>query len=312
MKRETTILLAFAAMLGVLAFAAPAFFAWGNLRDVVLANVSVLIAAIGMTMVILIRQIDVSIGAQFAVCAIAAGLLAKSGLPMPLVACAVLLAGAVLGSLNAALVALWKLPSIVVTLAAMVVLRDSIRWGTGGAWVQGLPAHFQWFGFSQGGGELLTVALAGAALLASAWILRNVAAGRAVYATGSDAEAARLAGIDAQAVTFAVFVLMGMTTALAALLDAVRFTEIQTNSGVGFELKVIAAVVVGGTSINGGRGTLYGTLLGVAILGVIGPALTFLGVNAFWEKAIQGAIILWAVVMDALIRRRTSATDGHR
>ena len=96
---------------------------------------------------------------------------------------------------------------------------------------------------------------------------------------------------------------MGALTGLAALLDSVRFRSIQSNAGIGFELKVIAAVVVGGTSINGGRGSLYGTLLGVAILGTIGPALTFLGINAFWEKAIQGAIILWAVVMDAVLAR---------
>ena len=300
MKRETSILLAFLAMLGFLALAAPSFYQFGNLRDVILANVSVLIAATGMTMVILVRQIDVSIGAQFAVCAIAAGLLAKAGLPMPLVAAGAIGTGALLGALNGWLVARMRLPSIVVTLAAMAVWRDVIRWATGGAWIEGLPSSFQWLGLGQATGEWIIVLLAIGILIALAWGLRNLAAGRAVYATGSDAEAARLAGIDGPAVTFVVFVAMGALTALAALLDSIRFSEIQTNAGAGFELKVIAAVVVGGTSINGGRGSLFGTLLGVAILGIIGPALTFLGVNAYWEKAFQGAIILAAVVIDAL------------
>jgi rhamnose transport system permease protein len=224
-------------------------------------------------------------------------------MPMLLVAMSVLAAGAVLGSMNGIIVGWGKLPSIVVTLAVMVVLRDAIRWFTEGAWVQDLPANFQWFGLRQNGGEALIVGVALMTGALFAWALRFLAAGRAVYATGSDIEAARLAGIDTSAVTVFVFILMGACTGLAALLESVRFSSIQANSGIGFELKVIAAVVVGGTSINGGRGSLYGTLLGVAILGTIGPALTFLGINAFWEKAIQGAIILWAVVMDAVLAR---------
>jgi rhamnose transport system permease protein len=155
----------------------------------------------------------------------------------------------------------------------------------------------------QRGGEWLIVLIVLAVGACFGWGLQFLAAGRAIYATGSDAEAARLAGIDTRVITVLVFVLMGALTGLAALLESVRFSSIQSNSGIGFELKVIAAVVVGGTSINGGRGSVYGTLLGVAILGTMGPALTFLGINAFWEKAIQGAIILWAVVMDAVLAR---------
>ena len=136
-----------------------------------------------------------------------------------------------------------------------------------------------------------------------AWILRNMAAGRTVYAVGSDAEAARLAGISGPGVVFWVFSIMGALTGIAALLNAVRFSEIPGNSGVGLELKAIAAVVVGGTAISGGRGTLIGTLIGVALLGTIGTALTFVGINPFWEKAIQGAIILAALVSDVLLGR---------
>ena len=286
-----------------LALLRPEFFAAANLRDMLLANASVLIVAIGMTLVILLGQIDVSVGAQFAVCAVTAGALAKAGLPMPVVAIATTFAGAALGSLNATLVANLKLPSIVVTLALMVVLRDALRWTTGGAWVQNLPSDFQWFGFGQRHGEWIILSIAAALFAVFAWGLRNLGVGRAVYATGSDAEAARLAGLNARAVVFAVFVCMGALTGLAALLDAIRFSDVQSNAGVGLELKAIAAVVVGGTSIQGGRGSLLGTLLGVAILGMIGPALTFLGINAFWEQAIQGAIILAAVVTDAVLQR---------
>ncbi len=131
-----------------------------------------------------------------------------------------------------------------------------------------------------------------------AWALRRLGAGRAIYAVGSDAEAARLAGIEPRRVVFGVFVLMGALSGLAALLNAVRFSVVPGNPGIGLELKAIAAVVVGGTAITGGRGTVVGTLIGVALLGTIGTALTFLGINPFWEKAIQGAIILAALASD--------------
>ena len=131
-----------------------------------------------------------------------------------------------------------------------------------------------------------------------AWVLGHLAAGRAVYATGSNADAARLAGLDVALVKTSVFAAAGMLTGLAALLNSVRFNQIPSNAGLGLEMKVIAAVVVGGASITGGRGTILGTVLGVVLLGAIGPALTFLGVSAYWERAIQGGIILAAVAVD--------------
>jgi rhamnose transport system permease protein len=193
------------------------------------------------------------------------------------------------------------LPSIIVTLAMLVVWRDGLRWLTEGAWVQDLPASFQWFGLGQSRGQWLIVLSALAVTVGFGWMLRNLSAGRAVYAVGADREAARLAGLEPPRVVFGVFVLMGALTGLAALLNAVRFSVVPSNSGAGLEMKVIAAVVVGGTLITGGRGTIVGTLIGVALLGTIGTALTFVGINPFWERAIQGAIILAALVSDALM-----------
>jgi rhamnose transport system permease protein len=141
-----------------------------------------------------------------------------------------------------------------------------------------------------------------AALLAVGmnWGLRHLAAGRVVYATGSSPDAARLAGINPRLVVFAVFVVTGALTGFAAVFNAVRFLQIPSNAGIGLELKVIAAAVVGGVAIAGGRGTIGGTLLGVLLLGLIGPALTFLGFSAYWERAIEGGIILAAVSLDAV------------
>jgi rhamnose transport system permease protein len=307
---------AYIALLAVVAVAAPGFYTLANLRDLAVGNAPALVVAVGMTMVILTRQIDISVGSQFAACSVAAGLVAKSmakaGMPIVTVFVAVALIGCIFGAINGALVARLKIPSIVATLAVMVAMRDGLRWATEGRWVQDLPRGFQWFGLGQSTGQVVIVAAAVVIVAAFAWGLKNFAAGRAVYAVGSDAEAARLAGVEPQSVVFGVFTLMGALTGVAATLDSIRFTDIQSNAGVGLELKAIAAVVVGGTAINGGRGSLVGTLIGVALLGTIGTALTFLGVNPYWEKAIQGAIILAAVASDVVFaraRRRRELQD---
>jgi rhamnose transport system permease protein len=208
--------------------------------------------------------------------------------------------GAILGSLNGVLVAYVRIPSIVVTLATMVALRDGLRWITEGAWVQDLPASFQWFGASQSASERITIGCALLLVIVAGWALRHLAAGRAVYATGSNADAARLAGIDPSRVIFSVFAITGALTGCAALFNSIRFNQIPSNAGVGMEMQVIAAVIVGGVAVTGGRGTVVGTLLGVILLGLIGPALTFLGISAYWERAIQGGIILAAVGIDAV------------
>jgi rhamnose transport system permease protein len=295
-------------LLLLLAIAAPAFYDGDKLRSICVSGAPVLVAAVGMTLVILARHIDISIGSQFSLCGVVAGLLAKTGLPMPAVALGVVITGAVLGACNGALVAGLGLPSIVVTLATMVILREGLRWGREGEFVKDLPPDFQWFGLGQATGQWLLVGAALAILILFAWGLRHLAAGRAVYATGSDAEAAWLAGIRPRRVTFAVFTVMGALAGLAGLLNAVRFVDVDPGSGTGLEMQVIAAVVVGGVAVSGGRGTLIGPLIGVALLGTIGPALVFLGAQPYWEKAIQGGIILVAVASDAFeLRRRAHA-----
>ena len=302
MKRWTNSPAAFGliALILITAFAAPGFYGASNLRDLALAIAPVLVAAIGMTLVILLGEIDISIGAQYAVCAILVGLSAKAGLPVIGVALIAMAAGAVLGAVNGLLIAQFRIPSIVVTLAAMMALRDMLRWTTQGAWIQNLPSSFQWAGLGQAGGSVLIVAVALAVFAAFVWALRNLRAGRIVYAVGCSPESARLAGINPKTVLIAVFAISGMLAGLAALLGSLRFTDIQSGAGVGLEMKVIAAVVVGGASISGGRGSLWGTLLGVILMLTIGTSLTYLGIEAFWEKAVQGAIILAAVIANAL------------
>jgi rhamnose transport system permease protein len=299
--REISVAAAYLLLLALLAVYHPSFFR-SQFRTTWVSAAPILVAAVGMTLVILARHIDISIGSQFSVCGIVAGALAASGLPMPVVVIGTLAAGAAMGAVNGGLVAGMGVPSIVVTLATMVVLRGALMWSTDGAAAR-FPPGFQWFGASQSAGQGFIVIGAVIVFAGFAFALRWLAAGRVVYAVGSDADAARLAGIHPKRVVFAVFVLMGALTGLAALLNAAQFLMVYPNAGEGLELQVIAAVVVGGTAISGGRGTLVGTLIGVALLATIGPALQFFHAQSQWAKAIQGSIILLAVASDALARR---------
>jgi rhamnose transport system permease protein len=248
--------------------------------------------------------VDVSVGATFAVCAVVAGVLAREGAGMPVAILAAVSTGALVGLMNGVLVGAMGLPSIVVTLATLAILRDALRWTTEGAWVRDLPLEFQWFGLGQEYGRLVVICSVIALVAAIGWALHRLAAGRAIYATGSDRESAHLAGLGPRAVIVFVFVACGVLTGLAAVLNAIRFAEVQGAVIAGVELKVIAAVIVGGAAISGGRGSIPGTVLGVALLGVIGTGLTFLGISAYWERALQGAIILAAIAADRVTGRR--------
>lgn len=309
-RRERSVAIAIGALAGVLAIAAPGYFSAENLGDLFLANLPVLVVALGATVVIVAGEIDISVGSMFAICGIVAGLTTKAGLPVLVAGLVACVAGGLLGALNGVLVAYLRIPSIVVTLAAMVAWRDALRWVTEGAWVENLPARFQWLGLTQASYPIVTAAGVAALTGAIAWLLGHVGAGRAVYATGSNPDAARLGGFNVPLVKAAVFAAAGALTGLAAMLNAVRFNQIPSNAGLGLEMKVIAAVVVGGAAITGGRGTVTGTVLGVVLLGAIGPALTFLGVSAYWERAIQGGIILTAVAIDRYRAARPHAAGA--
>jgi rhamnose transport system permease protein len=301
--RELSVAIALGVLLLFLAAAAPSFYDPQPLLSLLTREAPTLLVACGMAVVIICRQIDISVGSQFAVCSVCAGLLLAMKWPLALVLPASVGIGALLGVINGALVAGLRLPSIVVTLATMVTWREGLRWLRQGEFVN-LPDNVQWFGLSQKAGQWTLVATVLVLLVLGAFAMKHLAFGRFVYAVGSDAEAARLAGIHPQLVTFMTFVFVGSLTGLAAMMNIVQSPQVDPNSGTGLELKTIAAVVVGGVAISGARGNLWGVFAGLLLLACISPALTHLHIEAYWEKAIQGAIILLAVVADGL-RNRT-------
>ncbi|HZJ16810.1 MAG TPA: ABC transporter permease [Chthoniobacteraceae bacterium] len=301
--RELSVAAALVLLLLALALFAPHFFALQPLLSRLTAQAPTLVAAIGITLVIISRQIDISVGSQFGMCAVIAGLLAAAKFPLALAVAAAIGAGAVMGALNGLLVAGLGLPSIVVTLATMVTWQEALR-----LWQQGrllnLPAGMQWFGFSQPVGQSILISFAVALLVVAAWAMKNLAIGRRVYAVGTDAEAARLAGLNPQRTTFGVFVSMGVLAGLAAVMNVMQSPQVQPTCGDGLELKVIAAAVVGGVAVSGGRGSLWGVFPGLLLLANVNPALTHFHVQAYWEKAIQGFVILLAVMADGLRSKR--------
>ena len=297
--RECSVAFALVVLLVILAVAAPAFYQGQSLISRLTREAPTLVVACGMALVIICRQIDISVASQFAICSVCGGLLAAMKWPLALALPASVAIGALMGAINGALIAGLRLPSIVVTLATMVTWREGLRWLRQGEFVN-LPDNAQWFGLSQAGGQWTLIGCAIILFLFMAISTRHLSAGRFIYAVGSDAEAARLAGIRPQFVTFAAFVLLGVLTGVAAAMNLVQSPQVDPKAGTGIELQTIAAVVVGGVAISGGRGSLWGVLVGLLLLACVNPALTYLHVEAYWEKAIQGAIILLAVVADGL------------
>lgn len=304
--REWSVVGVLALLLAYLAWQAPAFFQLQPLLSLLAREAPSLVVACGVAMVILVRQIDISVGSQFSVCSVIAGLLAAAGWPLAAVVPVAVLVGGSLGLVNGLLVAWLGLPSIVVTLATLVALRQGLNLVRQGEFVN-LPEQIQWLGLPQAQGQWLLVAGAVGLVAVLAWGLRHLAAGRWLYAVGSDAEAARLAGIRPRTVTLFTFVLMGALTGIAAMMNVVQSPQVQPLTGSGLELKAIAAAVVGGVAISGGRGTMWGVLAGLLLLACISPAMVHLHIDAYWEKAIQGVIILAAVMVEGLRQRRLHA-----
>lgn len=282
----------------------PGFLQANNLRDILINAAPLVIAACGMTIVIIAGMIDISAGSALAVCAVIAGLTAKSGAPLVAVIAFPMLAGALIGIVNGWLVAYARIPAIIATLGMMSVLRGGIIWWTRGEWIGNLPPSFAAVGREEALGIPMPVILAGAVTLFTALLLARTPLGRHIYAVGGNALAASRMGIPVRRVLWLVFAIHGALLGLSAVVYASRFSVIQSNAGVGFELLAITAAVVGGVNIFGGQGTVWGSATAGLLLQIISTGLIFRRVSEYWAPAVQGALVLLAVVADALRTRR--------
>ncbi len=305
--RETGIVLVILLLILGVSLRSPNFLTLSNFRDILL-NISILIiVALAQTMVILTKSIDLSVGSMIGLTAMMASFIIKQYPDFPPVG-AVLLGmglGSVLGLFNGLIIAYGEVPPIIATLGTLSIYRGMIFLYSGGTWINAyeMSKSFKLLtkGTALGLPNLVYIAFAVAILVY--FLLNYTRLGREIYAIGSNPEAAQFVGIPRKRIIFLVYLLSGVACGLAGVLWASRFESAQTNTALGFELQTVAASVVGGVSISGGVGTVPGVLLGSLLLGIIQNALTLIRISPFWQLAIQGLLILTAVVVDNLIYR---------
>lgn len=291
------------ALCAVMALISGRFLQWDNLANIG-RQVSInAIIATGMTLVIITGGIDLSVGAVMTLAMTASAGAMLAGVPVALAVALGLLTGVLAGAINGALVAYARLPAIIVTLAMMEIPRGLALLYTGGYPMTGLPEAFGWIGRGTLLGlqvptlTMLAVACAGQVFLA------RFVAGRAFYALGGNEEAARLSGVPVQRYKVLAYVLSGFTAAIAGIVLSSRLMSGQPNAGIGFELDAIAAVVLGGTAIMGGRGSIAGTVIGALTLGVLNNGLNLMGISPYTQKVLKGVIILLAIYIGSSKRR---------
>lgn len=289
-----------------LSIAAPRFLTVGNFQNV-LSQVMVLgIIAIGQTMVILTGGIDLSVGGIAAFSVMAGGLVMMSHGTVPGVIVTIL-AGLLIGLVNGILVSYVKLAPFIVTLGTMSIATSLTYVISDGRSLVGLPDAYKWWGTGQLGPVKVYVFIFVLLYIAGHIFLVKTKAGRFIYAIGSNEEAARLSGIPVARYKLIPYAVTGILCALAMMIEASRLGAIDPNTGNGFELSTIAAVVIGGASLMGGRGSVLGTLIGIFIIGLLQNGLNLLGVNAFWQGTALGTVIILAVVLDRIVRGRSAS-----
>ncbi len=317
--RELGIVLALAALVIYTAVGNPRFLSGQSIRDILLNTAILAVMAAGQAVVVITRNIDLSVGSVLGISAFAVATMmsANPDLPMVVALLAGLAIGAVCGLVNGVLVRYGRVPALVVTLGTLYIFRGLTYSWAGGQQVNAdeLPGHFLTFANDSLLGVPWLVLIALVVVGGVTLLMRNYRVGRELYAMGSSPQAAELAGIRVARNLLGAFVLSGALAGLAGVLFAARFGTVDAAAGTGQELNVVAAVVVGGVAVFGGSGTVWGAGLGALLLTVIGSALAVLDINQFWQQAIVGALIVLAIGADRLVAVRIARSlrkrDSH-
>ncbi|MBU2667472.1 ABC transporter permease [Actinoplanes bogorensis] len=317
--RELGIVLALALLIAYTAIDNSRFLSGQSIRDNLLNTAILAVMATGQAIVVITRNIDLSVGSVLGISAFTVATMMSSnpGLPMIVAILVGLAVGAVAGLVNGVLVRFGKVPALVVTLGTLYIYRGITYSWAGGSQVNAdeLPRHFLTFANDSLLGIPWLVLIALVVVGAGSLMMRNYKVGRELYAMGSSPAAAELAGIKVARNLLTAFVLSGALAGLAGVLYAARFGTVDAAAGSGYELNVVAAVVVGGVAVFGGSGTVWGAALGALLLTVIGSALAVLDINQFWQQAIVGALIILAICADRLVAVRIARSlrkrDAH-
>lgn len=282
----------------VISIIAPRFLTVTNLRNV-LTQVSVnAVIAAGMTFVILTGGIDLSVGSILAICGAIAAVIAQSGGNVFLAVVAALVIGALIGLANGLIISKGKIQPFIATLATMTVFRGVTYVYTGGTPVSGLSQSFMVLGNNKILGIPIPVLVMVIIFAASFYILTQIRYGIYVYALGGNEDSSRLSGINTERIKTMVYVISGIMAAISGIIVTSRIGSASPNAGSGFELDAIAAVVLGGTSLSGGEGSIMGTIIGAVIIGVLNNGLNLMNVSPFYQLIVKGLVILLAVLVD--------------
>jgi ribose transport system permease protein len=301
--RDAGIGLALVALILFFALTTEHFLSPNNISNILTQITINLILAIGMTFVILIGGIDLSVGSMLAFCAVVAG----SVMTIPdqsvfqavtLATLAAIITGAICGFLNGWISAFWKLPSFIVTLGMLNIARGAALQTTDARTIYSFPQDFNNFGSLMILGVPMVFLIALALALIAWVILSRTVFGRLLYGIGNNEEAVRLAGHSVMFYKVAAFTIAGVLVGIASIVYMARLNIASPIIGIGFELNAIAAVIIGGTSLNGGRGSVIGTLLGACIIGVLANGLILYGLSDFMRQMITGVVIILAVIID--------------
>jgi ribose/xylose/arabinose/galactoside ABC-type transport system permease subunit len=303
LSQELVLLLALAALFLIVGAYNPRFIAERNLYSIFLGNAYIAVAAIGMSMVIISGNIDISVGSLIGVLATLSGTLAVDGVPIVLAWIIPVVVSVAFTTMMGAMVAYLRIPSIVVSLGFLSILKGGLISATGGAWINKLPEGFHLAQMRPLGVPMPIYFMLLLTVAAAAW-MRFSATGRSIYAVGGNAEAARLSGINYERTIVRVFAIHGVFVGIAAILFATQLAIIQSTVPPNLELTIITASVVGGVSILGGTGTVVGSTLAAILIAAIGSSLIFINVSPYWLRAVQGVLILLTVLADLWRRRR--------
>ena len=314
LSQELVLLFALIALFVVVGVINPRFVDWNqlssgqwsdlrNLKSIFLGNAYIAVAAIGMSMVIISGNIDISVGSLIGVLATISGTLAVAGVPILLCWIIPVILSICFTTLMGAMVAYLRIPSIVVSLGFLSILKGGLIIVTGGAWINALPEGFHLAQMRPLGIPMPVYFMLVLTVAAALW-MKLSATGRSFYALGGNAEAARLSGISRERTTVKVFAIHGFFVGVAAILFATQLQIIQSTVPPNLELTIITASVVGGVSILGGTGTVVGSTLAAILIAAIGSSLIFINVSPYWLRAVQGVLILLTVLADLWRRAR--------
>ncbi len=287
----------------VLSVLTPMFFTVDNLMNILRAASLTAITGIGMVLVILVGEVDLSVGSLIAVVGVAGVAVLNATGSFFIAMLAVLVTGAVVGLFNGALVVYGNINSLIATLGTMAVLRGIAMVTTQARSISAVMADFSEFGAGYWGPFPKPLIIAAVLFAIFSYILNNTGLGRYVYAVGGNTNAARLAGIPVNRIKMLTFICVGILAALTGFIIASRMSSGQPSAGLSWEFQVIAAVILGGVSLTGGKGTLFGAIIGILILSVLQNGLILLDVSSFYHDIVRGAVIILAVYIDERRRR---------